>query len=632
MLKQRLRRPWPWSRLAGVSLAVGVSAAIAGCGPADESPVPPPEAAVAEQQSPLLTQVTGFGSNPGNLQMFRHVPSGMPANAPLVVVMHGCTQRAAGMEGAGWSNAADVYKFYVVYPQQQSGNNMTSCFNWFEPADFTRDRGEALSIKQMVDAMKATYSIDPSRVYVAGFSAGGYMVPAMLAAYPDVFSAGAIHSGGPYRCAESMNAGFSCMSPGVNRTPAAWGDLVRGAYPGYAGPRPRVTIWHGTSDYTVNVMNLTEAMEQWTNVHGIDQTPDTVETVGGFPRKVYRDGVGRALVETWELTGMGHGVAMDAQFQFPGGTGSAACGAVGAYLNDVNLCSVYHQLQFFGITGGGGEPTGDTTPPTVNVTAPANGATVSGTVTVTADAADAVGVTRVEFLVNGEVVSTDTQAPYAFAWNSAAVSNGRHTLGARAFDAAGNQATDNDTVVTVSNTGSPTPVTVQFTSIAADDGYLKANADGSGAALGLMTNLALGRGTDGKYNRSFLSFDTSSLPDGATVTRAFLTVAYSSGSGDPWSTPAGNSLVIDVKTGTFNAANTEAADWAASATASSVAVIDRFSAGTRSSADFSVAGLSAINTTGKTQLRLGFTQAQTATQYLFVRDGANAVLTVVYTP
>ncbi len=628
MLKQRLRRSWPWSRFAGVSLAAGVSVAMAGCGPAEDGPAAV-DAPLAEQHASLLAQVTSFGSNPGNLQMFRHVPSGMPANAPLVVVMHGCTQKAAGMEGSGWSAAADVYKFYVVYPQQQSGNNMTSCFNWFEPGDITRDRGEALSIKQMVDTMKATYSIDPARVYVAGFSAGAYMVPALLAAYPDVFSGGAIHSGGPYRCASSMTEGFSCMSPGVNRTPAAWGDLVRSAYPGYAGPRPRVTLWHGTSDYTVNVMNLTEAMEQWTNVHGIDQTPDTVETVSGFPHKVYRDEAGHALVETWELTGMGHAVAMDAQFQFPGGT--AACGAVGAYLSDVNLCSVYHQARFFGLTEEGG-PTGDTTPPTVNVTSPVRGATVSGTVDIIADAADAVGVTRVEFLVNGEVVATDTQPPYAFAWNTTAVSNGQHTLGARAFDAAGNQATDNDTVVTVSNSGSPAPVTVQFTSIAAEDGYLKASADGAGAALGLMTNLALGRGTDGKYNRSFLSFDTSGLPDGATVTRAFLTVSYASGSGDPWSTPAGNTLVIDVKTGTFNAANTEAADWAASATADGVTAIDRFSAGTKSSGDFSSEGLSAINKLGKTQLRLRFTQAQAATQYLFVRDGANAVLTVVYTP
>ncbi|MFY1828201.1 PHB depolymerase family esterase [Myxococcus fulvus] len=609
------------------TVALGLGAL--GCGGTDVGPSAPDDS-VLERSEQALTQVTGFGSNPGNLLMFRHVPANMPANAPLVVVLHGCTQNATGMELGGWTAAANVYKFYAVYPQQQGSNSGTSCFNWYEIGDTTRDAGEALSIKQMVDAMKATYSIDASRVYVTGFSAGGYMASSLLAVYPEVFSAGAINAGGPHRCSTSVNAAFTCMS-GLDKTPAAWGDLARSGSPSYAGPRPPVSIWYGTSDFTVRPMNGTEAMEQWTNVHGIDQTPDTTETVGGFPHKVYRDGAGRALVETWELTGMGHAVAFDAQFNFPGST--TACGSVGAYVTDVNLCSVYHQAKFFGLTGGGGEPGGDTTPPTVNVTSPASGATVSGTVTVTVSATDAVGVARVELLVDGAPVATDTVAPYELAWDSRTVANGAHTLGARAYDAAGNQATDDDTSVTVNNAGvPPAPVTVSFTSIAAEDGYLKANADGSGAALGTLTNLALGRGTDGKYNRSFLSFDTSALPDGATVTRAFLTVSYSSGSGDPWATPAGNTLVIDVKSGTFNAASTEGVDWAAAADASAVASLERFTSGARASADFSGAGLGAINVVGRTQLRLRFSQEQTATQYLFVRDSTNAVLTVVYTP
>ncbi|MFP2904046.1 PHB depolymerase family esterase [Pyxidicoccus sp. 3LFB2] len=599
----------------------------AGCGSSEEAPASEPTPELHEAQSPL-TQVTGFGTNPGNLLMYRHVPAGMPANAPLVVVLHGCTQTAAGMEGSGWTAAANHYKFYAVYPQQQSANNGGSCFNWFLSGDISRGQGEALSILQMVEAMKAAYSIDASRVYVAGFSAGAYMAPALLAAYPDVFSAGSINAGGPYRCALSSNEGFNCMNPGVDRTPAAWGDLVRGAYAGYTGPRPRVSIWHGTSDFTVRPMNMTEAMEQWTNVHGIDQTADTTETVAGFPHKVYRNGAGTALVETWELTNMGHGVAIDPQFSFPGG--SVACGATGAYLSDVNLCAVYHQAQFFGLTGT--VTPGDTTPPTVNVTGPANGATVTGTVTLTASASDAVGVARVEFLVDGSPVGTDSVAPYELAWNSASVSNGAHTLGARAFDAAGNQATDSDTGVTVSNNGTPLPVTVNFTSVLAEDGYLKANADGSLPAIGTLTGLALGRGTDAKYNRAFLSFDTSSIPDTATITRAYLTVGYSSGSGDPWASPVGNTLVIDVKNGTFNAATTETSDWAAAADASGVASIDRFTVGTKASADFSGAGLSSVNRTGKTQLRLRFTGNQTATQYLFIKDGAGATLTVVYTP
>jgi hypothetical protein len=213
------------------------------------------------------------------------------------------------------------------------------------------------------------------------------------------------------------------------------------------------------------------------------------------------------------------------------------------------------------------------------------------------------------------------------------VANGTHSLSARAFDAAGNSATDADTSVTVSNSGTSTPVTVSFSSVLADDGYLKANADGSLPAVGTLTGLALGRGTDAKYNRSFLSFDTSSLPDGATISRAWLTVSSSSGSGDPWASPAGNTLVVDVKTGTFNTAATETSDWGAAATASAVASIPKLAlGGTVSSADFSAAGSSAINKTGKTQLRLRFTQDQTATAYLFVKDGTSATLTVVYTP
>ncbi|MBJ6762728.1 PHB depolymerase family esterase [Myxococcaceae bacterium JPH2] len=615
--------PFPWLRLGALLATV-----VTGCGPVGTDSAERTREPVAQTRQEL-TQVTGFGSNPGNLLMYRQVPANMPANAPLVVVLHGCTQSASAIESSGWTAASNVYKFYVVYAQQQSSNNSTSCFNWFEPGDSVRGGGEALSIKQMVDAMKATYSIDSARVFVSGFSAGGYMVPVMLATYPDVFAAGAINSGGPYRCANSMTEGFSCMSPGVDKTPAAWGDLVRNANPGYLGPWPRVSIWHGTSDFTVKSSNLTESMEQWTNVHGIDQVADTSDTVGGFPHKVYRNSAGTALVETYEITGMGHAVPVDPQYSFPGT--STVCGATGAYLSDVNLCGTYAQAQFFGLTETGTPPT-DTTPPTVDVTAPASGNTVSGTVNVTASASDDVGVARVEFYVDGSLAGTDTTAPYALAWNTTTVANGNHALSARAFDAAGNSSTDADTSVTVSNSGGTTPTTATFSSITAEDGYVKANADGSAPVLGTLTGLALGRGTDGKQNRAILSFDTSSLPEGATLQRAFVTVTYSSGSGDPWASPANNSLVVDVNSGPFNAATLETSDWAASATASAVVGIAKFTSGTANSVDFSGAGLSSLNTAGRTQLRLRFAQDPTSTAYVFIKDGASATLTVLYTP
>ncbi|NVI99728.1 M20/M25/M40 family metallo-hydrolase [Myxococcus sp. AM009] len=93
----------------------------------------------------------------------------------------------------------------------------------------------------------------------------------------------------------------------------------------------------------------------------------------------------------------------------------------------------------------------DETPPEVAITAPAAGSTVSGVTTVTASATDASGVNRVEFFVDGELKATDTTAPYAFDWDTAAVPNGSHAVTARAVDLVGVAATSSAVTVTVSN-------------------------------------------------------------------------------------------------------------------------------------------------------------------------------------
>ncbi|HEY0515068.1 MAG TPA: Ig-like domain-containing protein [Thermoanaerobaculia bacterium] len=96
--------------------------------------------------------------------------------------------------------------------------------------------------------------------------------------------------------------------------------------------------------------------------------------------------------------------------------------------------------------------TPDTTPPTTSITAPANGATVSGTVSVTASAADNVGVVKVEFYIDGALKSTATTSPYTFSWNTTTVANGSHTIVSKAYDAANNIGTSATVTVTVSNT------------------------------------------------------------------------------------------------------------------------------------------------------------------------------------
>ena len=93
----------------------------------------------------------------------------------------------------------------------------------------------------------------------------------------------------------------------------------------------------------------------------------------------------------------------------------------------------------------------DAVAPTVSITSPASSSTVSGTVSVTVNASDNVGVTKVEFYLNGALQATDTVAPYSFSWNVATIANGSYTLSAKAYDATGNVGQSANLVVTVLN-------------------------------------------------------------------------------------------------------------------------------------------------------------------------------------
>jgi poly(hydroxyalkanoate) depolymerase family esterase len=286
----------------------------------------------------LLTLVGPVADNPGNLGMVRYVPSGLPEGRPVVVALHGCTQTASAYgTGSGWQELADRLRFTVLMPEQKTANNVNRCFNWFERGDTTRGQGEAESIAQMVTQTVAATGADPSRVYVTGLSAGGAMTAVMLATYPELFAGGGVVAGIAYRCAASMIDAFSCMYPGKNQTPAALGTAVRSAS-SYTGPWPTVSVWQGSADYTVAPSNATELVEQWTNVHGIPATPTRTDTVAGYPHAVYESG-GRTAVESYTITGMGHGQPVDP------GTGAAQCGRAGAFILDVNVCAAYQMAS-----------------------------------------------------------------------------------------------------------------------------------------------------------------------------------------------------------------------------------------------------------------------------------------------
>ena len=290
-----------------------------------------------------LQQIESFGSNPGALRMFTYSPPDLAPGSPLVVVLHGCTQTAAGYDhGAGWSTLADRYGFALLFPQQQKLNNPNGCFNWFLPGDIKRDRGEAHSIRQMVERIVKDKRIDRDRVFVTGLSAGGAMTSVMLATYPEVFAGGAIIAGLPYGAANNVQQAFESMYQSPARPPREWGDLVRAASR-HNGPWPRLSVWHGTGDTTVIPANAVEILKQWTDVHVLSETPSRQEMVDSFPRQVWSNAAGDDLIESYTITNMAHGTPLAV------GDGDNQGGAAGPFLLDVGISSSYHIARFWGL-------------------------------------------------------------------------------------------------------------------------------------------------------------------------------------------------------------------------------------------------------------------------------------------
>ncbi|MEW5848938.1 MAG: PHB depolymerase family esterase [Myxococcota bacterium] len=302
---------------------------------------------VQKPQASSMELVADFGANPGDLLMYRHVPAEASSPMPLVLVLHGCSQTGpAYAEATGWVELANRHKFALVVAEQKTTNNQSRCFNWFEDADITRDQGEALSLRNMVAHMKTTAGIDDGRVFVTGLSAGGAMTAVMLALYPDVFAAGAVIAGVPYRCGVGLSQAFSCMNGGGGtRTAEDWGTLVRNAT-SHTGPWPRVSIWHGSSDTTVRPVNADHLAQQWTNLHGEPETPDDEQTDGNETTASWTRADGQTVVEKHVINGMGHGTPVDP------GTGESQCGTATAYVLDVDICSSLEIARFFGLVGG----------------------------------------------------------------------------------------------------------------------------------------------------------------------------------------------------------------------------------------------------------------------------------------
>jgi poly(hydroxyalkanoate) depolymerase family esterase len=291
-----------------------------------------------------LQEIADFGGNPGALRMFAFVPEQLQKPRALVVVLHGCGQTAAAYDlGAGWSTLAEHYGFALLMPEQQRINNGNTCFNWFNPEDIARGSGEAHSIREMIAHMVGTHRIDPRRIFITGLSAGGGMTSVMLATYPEIFAAGAVIAGLPYGIAMNLREALDGMFHSPMRPARELGDLVRNASD-HSGPWPKISVWHGSADRTVNPGNANEIVKQWLDLHDLPETPMAETIVDGYPRQAWWGKDGETLVESFAITDMAHGTPLGLA------DNDQRYGVEGAFLIEAGISSSYHIAKFFGLT------------------------------------------------------------------------------------------------------------------------------------------------------------------------------------------------------------------------------------------------------------------------------------------
>ncbi|WP_169984521.1 PHB depolymerase family esterase [Microbispora sp. H10836] len=268
-----------------------------------------------------LTRVTSFGNNPSNLNMYIYVPDRVAARPALLVAVHYCTGTASALFSGyfrDYVTAADQYGFIIVFPEATRSGQ---CFDVYSPQALRRGGGsDPVGIMSMVDYAKSRYNVDPGRVYVSGVSSGAMMTNVLAAEYPDVFTAGSAFSGVPAGCFATTDGSTwnsQCSGGQSIKTAQQWGDLARSMYSGYSGPYPRMQLWHGTTDTTLHYNNFGEEIKQWTNLHGLSQTPASTDSPSsGWTRTRYGNTSTQAPVEGVSVSGQGHSLPLNGMIAY----------------------------------------------------------------------------------------------------------------------------------------------------------------------------------------------------------------------------------------------------------------------------------------------------------------------------
>lgn len=228
-------------------------------------------------------QASGMALQDGPLSYHLYTPTAPVADAPLIVMLHGCSQSPVDFaKGTRMNEAADAIGAHVIWPEQSRSANPNLCWNWFEPTHQART-GEAAAIAQLATTIRASHTPAARGIHVAGLSAGGAMAAILGAQYDDVFTSIGVHSGLPAGSARDFGSAFMAMNSGGTATlPVKVPSIV----------------FHGTDDRTVDVSNAQAIVPA--------QGTPTTRTSNINGRTASITGTKAPLSEVWEIEGLGH--------------------------------------------------------------------------------------------------------------------------------------------------------------------------------------------------------------------------------------------------------------------------------------------------------------------------------------
>jgi poly(hydroxyalkanoate) depolymerase family esterase len=245
-------------------------------------------------------------------------------SVPLVVMLHGCTQKVEELAAiSGINELADKNNFLVAYPEQSVAANPLKCWNWFDPKHQSRDAGEPSLIAAVIQDIRTSYNIDEKRMYVVGISAGGAMAVVMGTAYPELFAGLGVIAGTEYKAALNVQDGLTAMKQG-GPDPNQQGLLAFQAIqksPVGTKTRLPLIVFQGTKDPYLSPVNTDQLITQWAQTHDyLDDGKDNdsvsirsakekkVDVPGGYSltKSSYSDSQGHLLLEKWIVEGLGH--------------------------------------------------------------------------------------------------------------------------------------------------------------------------------------------------------------------------------------------------------------------------------------------------------------------------------------